>query len=41
MKAMFAGFAAMIVICVAAWYGLGEMGFSSQDVSAGANVRLD
>jgi hypothetical protein len=40
-KAMFAGFAAMIVISVGAWYGLGQAGFSTQDSQAGQNVRLD
>ena len=41
MKAMFAGFAAMIVIGVAAWYGLGELGFSSQEVNTSDSVRID
>ncbi len=41
MKAMFTGFAAMIVISVGAWYGLHNIGFSSQEVYSGENVRLD
>ncbi|WP_272490877.1 hypothetical protein [Mesobacterium pallidum] len=41
MKAMFAGFAAMIVISVGAYYGLHEIGFSSQDRYSGDNVRLE
>ncbi len=41
MKAMLAGFAAIIVITVAAWYGLGQAGFSSQDVYSSQNVRID
>ena len=41
MKAMFAGFAAMILLAAAAWYGLNELGYSTANVNAGANVRLD
>ena len=41
MKAMLAGFAAMAIISVGAWYALGEMGFSSADIYSGQNVRLD
>lgn len=41
MKAMLTGFAAMAVISVVAYYALGQMGFSSQDTNASANVRLD
>ena len=41
MKAMFTGFAAMILIAVGAWYGLNELGFSSAAQQTGANVRLD
>ena len=41
MKAMFAGFAVMIVISVAAWYVLGQSGFSSADTFSTDNVRLD
>ncbi len=41
MKAMFAGFAAMIVIGIGAWYVLAEMPFSAQDTMSGENVRLD
>lgn len=40
MKAMWTGFAAIIVITVGAWLVLGEMGFSSADRSAGTAVRL-
>ncbi|WP_261332018.1 hypothetical protein [Mameliella sediminis] len=41
MKAMLAGFTAMILLAVGAWYGLNELGFSSADRNSGANVRLD
>jgi hypothetical protein len=41
MKAMLAGFAAIVVISVVAWYGLENAGFSSQEVYSGANVRID
>lgn len=41
MKAMFTGFAAIVVISIGAWYGLGQAGFSTQEVQSGANVRLD
>jgi len=41
MKPMFAGFFAIIVISIAAYFGLGEAGFSSSDVFSGDNVRLD
>ena len=41
MKAMFAGFAAIVVISVAAFYGLGQAGFSSEEINSGENVRLD
>ena len=41
MKAMLAGFAAIVVISGLAWYGLGQAGFSSENVHSGANVRLD
>ena len=41
MKAMLTGFATMIAISILAWYGLGEMGFSSEAVHSGTNVRLD
>ena len=41
MKAMMTGFAAMILIGIGAWYGLGEMGFSSADQFSGPRVRLD
>lgn len=41
MKAMMSGFAVMILISVAAYYGLGAAGFSAKDASSGANVRLE
>ena len=41
MKAMMTGFAVMIVLSVAAYYGLGEAGFSSEEVHSSDNVRLD
>lgn len=41
MKAMFTGFAATILIGACAYFALGEMGFSAQDVYSGASVRLD
>ena len=41
MKSMLAGFAAVILLAVAAWYGLHELGFSAQDAYSGPNVRLE
>ncbi|WP_255670650.1 hypothetical protein [Cognatishimia sp. F0-27] len=41
MKAMIAGFAAMVVIGVGAYFVLGEMGFSAADTLSSPNVRLD
>lgn len=41
MKAMLSGFAAIVVIAVAASFLLGEAGFSARDVNSGSNVRLD
>ena len=41
MKAMMSGFAVMIVVSVGAYFALGEMGFSAEDVNSGANVRLE
>lgn len=41
MKAMFAGFAGMILISAAAYLVLGEMGFSSAEVFSSDSVRLD
>lgn len=41
MKAMFAGFAAIAVIGIAAHFGLAEIGFSSEERNSGAAVRLD
>ncbi len=41
MKPMLSGFAAIVVIGVVAWYGLGQAGFSSQDTHSSESVRLD
>ena len=41
MKPMIAGFAAIILISVAAYYALGQAGFSSEDVFSNGNVRLN
>ncbi|MDJ0638776.1 MAG: hypothetical protein QNJ20_08080 [Paracoccaceae bacterium] len=41
MKAMLTGFAAIVILSVAAYYGLQQMGFSSKDVYSSENVRLD
>lgn len=41
MKAMYAAFAATAVISVAAWFVLGELGFSADETNAGPAVRLD
>jgi hypothetical protein len=41
MKAMMTGFAAIIVIGIAAYYGLGQAGFSSAEVHSADSVRLD
>ena len=41
MKAMLAAFAMILVIAVAANFGLEEAGFSSQEVQSGPSVRLD
>ena len=41
MKAMLSGFAAIVVISAAAWYGLNQAGFSSQEQQSDTNVRLD
>lgn len=41
MKAMFAGFAATIVIGLGAWAVLNNAGFSAQEVHSGPSVRLD
>jgi|GEM_PF-1754095 len=41
MKVMLGAFAAIIVIAVIAFYGLGEAGFSSGERQAGNAVRLD
>ncbi len=41
MKAMFAGFAAIIVISIGANFALKTIGFSSADQTSGNAVRLD
>ena len=41
MKAMMMGFAAMILISVASYFALQEMGFSAGAVNSGDAVRLD
>lgn len=41
MKAMFAGFAAIVVISVGAYFALDRAGFSSEEVYSGDNVRLN
>jgi hypothetical protein len=41
MKAMYAAFAATVVISIAGYYTLGEMGFSSGQVFSSESVRLD
>lgn len=41
MKAMWSAFAAIVLIAVLAWYGLGQAGFSAADQTSGAAVRLD
>ena len=41
MKAMMLGFAAMVVISVASYFVLQELGFSSDARNAGDAVRLD
>lgn len=40
MKAMYAAFAITALISVVAYYGLGALGFSSQDRMASDAVRL-
>ena len=41
MKAMLSAFAAIALISVAAFYGLGEAGFSSSEQQTSSSVRLD
>lgn len=41
MKVMLGAFAAIIVISIVAFYGLGEAGFGSDQRQAGDAVRLD
>lgn len=41
MKALLTGFALIIIISVAAWFGLDALELSSQEVYSGPNVRLE
>ena len=41
MKAMIAGFAAIVLLSVGAWMALGELGFSTEERQTSPNVRLD
>ena len=41
MKAMFTGFAAIVVIGIGAHFALESLGLSSQQVYSSPNVRLD
>jgi hypothetical protein len=41
MRAMLTAFLAIVVIAVAADFGLNRAGFTSQDVQSSPNVRLD
>ncbi|MGH1412558.1 MAG: hypothetical protein ACRBB0_03635 [Pelagimonas sp.] len=41
MKAMWAGFAATVIIAIAANFALAQIGFSSEDRYSGASVRLN
>lgn len=41
MKAMMTAFAAIVVISIGAWYGLGQIGFSAADRTSGEAVRLN
>lgn len=41
MKAFLAALAAMVVVTVAAPYTLDQMGFSAEEATSGAAVRLD
>lgn len=41
MKAMFAGFAAAIVLAIGSWAVLNQMGFSAADRYSTENVRLE
>lgn len=40
MKAVLTGFGLVIIIGIAAWFGLNALEFSSQEVYAGPDVRL-
>jgi len=41
MRAMFAGFGAIILIAIVAHFGLGQAGFSSSEKNTSASVRLN
>ncbi|MEL6642706.1 MAG: hypothetical protein AAFQ79_02125 [Pseudomonadota bacterium] len=41
MKAIIAGFAAIVIIAVAAGYGLNQMGAPTDEAQSGDDVRLD
>ena len=41
MKALYMGLAGTVVIAVAAWLVLNELGLSSAEVHSGENVRLE
>ncbi|MGA0923982.1 MAG: hypothetical protein ACO37E_03190 [Lutimaribacter sp.] len=41
MKPMIAGVLAAAVISVGAWYALGQLGLSSQNMFSGSNVRIE
>lgn len=41
MRPMMLAFAAIAVVTVGAWFGLGELGFSAADRQSGDAVRLD
>jgi len=41
MKVMLMGFSSIIIIALVAYFALHQMGFSSQEVYSGDNVRLD
>ena len=41
MKAMLAGFAAIVVIGIGAYFALHALGFSAQEAYSGANVRVE
>lgn len=41
MKAMLAGFAAIVLLSIAANYALQQAGFSAEEKFSGSSVRLD